>query len=70
MKRNPLLDSIPKRVYDQSASTLDEIMDDRCLNREQATQIRDLNLQSGAWEQVWKKVKGKTIKAYRQTHKR
>ena len=65
MKRNPLLDSIPKKIIDPNASTLYEIMSDRCLSRHPATELRDLNIQTGAWQEVWKKVNGRVVRAYR-----
>lgn len=65
MKRNPLLDTIPGRIIDESAVTIEEIMTDRNISREQASEIRNLNIETGAWEEVRKKWRGKIIRAYR-----
>ena len=70
MKRNSLLESIPKKIFDQDAVTIEEIMADRCLSRHPATELRNLNLQSGAWEEVWKRVHGRAVRAYRLAKKK
>ena len=70
MKLNPLLESITKRVFDQTAVTMTEIMESRQLSRDAVREIRDMNIASGAWEEVWKRVGKKVVRAYRLKSKR
>jgi hypothetical protein len=70
MKRNPLLDTIPEKKLDPTASTIDEIMRDRGICRGAASEIRNLNISTGAWVEVWKKINGRVVRAYRLAKKR
>jgi hypothetical protein len=65
MKRNPLLDTISQKVIDESAVAISEIVEDRNITRKAAADLRDTNLKTGAWEEVWKHSNGKFVKAYR-----
>ena len=65
MKRNPILDTIPKIEIDQTAVSITDIVNDRGITRPRAAEIRDMNLATGAWEEVFKHQSGKIVKAYR-----
>lgn len=60
-----LLETIPGRIFDESAYTLWEIVEARGLTIKMAYRLRDEKMSSGEWEEVYKRVKGKPVKAYR-----
>jgi len=70
MKRNPLLDSIPVREFDESAVSITDMVNDRGLTRKQAVDLCELNTKTGAWEQVWKHQNKKIVRAWRLSKKR
>ena len=65
MKRNSLLDSIPDKIMDEDAASLIDIIKMKGIQRGAAAELRDMNLASGAWEEVYKHQSGKLVHAYR-----
>jgi hypothetical protein len=60
-----ILDSIPDFAWDQNSACLEEIMAAKGMNHAAAQRLRNAKIESGEWEQVWKKYHGRRIKAYR-----
>jgi hypothetical protein len=66
MKKKTLLDTIPRRIVDETASTFDEIRNDKNIPYQAMYEMLRLNMANGAWEQVYKHGNyGKLVKAYR-----
>lgn len=65
VKRNPIFDSMPKKVFDQTAVTRREIQTETGLSREKVGRMCEEKVTSGEWEQVWKKIARIDVWAYR-----
>jgi len=64
-------DMIPKRVVDQTAETIEEIhAQHQYVGSKQIWQMVTEGVKSGKFEQVWKKVGSRTIRAYRPIKKK
>ena len=68
-QRNRFLDSIPGRIIDENAFTIDEICAVKNIDRCQAAELAKDNLKMGTWEMVFKKGKTRLQRAYRNLSK-
>lgn len=58
-------ETIAKKIFDDNAETIDELMLSTGATRHHIASLRDDGIKSGKWEQVWKKINGRAYKAYR-----
>ena len=64
-----ILDDLPRRVFvpegDKTALTIHEITAETGMGYKFCQRLVRSNLESGRWELVWKRIRGKAIPAYR-----
>lgn len=60
-----LADEIGRKVFDQSAETISELVEATGQTRSYIGKLAKAQIASGKWEQVWKKTGPKVVPAYR-----
>lgn len=63
--RSSLLSEIPKRIFDQSAETSQELVEGSGYSQPAIQKLVARRIADGQWERVWKKINGRVVPAYR-----
>lgn len=58
-------DTLPKKIFDNKAMTVDEIAEEVPWGWSKAKRFVNEKMESGTYEQVWKMVGNRPVKAYR-----